>query len=228
MIYKYLHSKKNKIRARSFFLAGFMLCINAYAWFVYSSNVSGTVTADVVKWAVNFYENNIEIKEFNIVVSDMYPGMPNYTKTIVIKNASSLNAEFNYSVSNLKVFGVDYSTNAVENLNNNFPFSVIFQYDKGNLEKNENLTFSVIAKWIYEKNSYYKLNSDFEFNQYLNYYDSDHNLVNVDSTNYTNYYIESDDADTYFSEKCMQYKKDNPSLPCLSFRLNLKVNQESN
>lgn len=241
--YDILQKNRKKIKRRSIFLASFLFCINIYAWFIFSSNANGTIAADIVSWSVSFYENNEAVREFNVSLDDMYPGMNAYTRSLDVKNASDVDAIFAYEITSMTLFGTSYnidginltSNQLVNKLKNDFPFSIDISSTKTELIKNDTAIFSVVVSWPYQSvNSYYKLTNDYDYVSYYNYYTYNGTYIidyDITSTNFldnvvTGLYIESDDADGYFGEKCSAYKISNPDSSCLLLNMKLTVTQK--
>ena len=243
--YDFLQKKRGKIKKRALFFAGFLFCIDVYAWFVFNANVNGNITADVVSWSVNFYENNVEIRDFDVVVDNMKPGMATNTTTIIIRNTSSVEATFSYDIDEMTLFGVEYnidgvtltSNDVLDKLGTKFPFTTIFSASKTDLSSEDDASiFTATVNWPFEStNAYYKLTNDYIYTPYINYYtysnstytlDPEITDENFDSNVTSGLYVQSDDADSYWGEKCSEYKIANPTSSCLILHMNLTVTQK--
>lgn len=242
-VYSALQKKRKKIKKRSIFFILFLFGVNAYAWFVYMSNANVGISSSVSTWNVSFYDGSQMVKELNIKTNDLYPGMENFTKQLVIKNDSDVRADFSYEIDRLNILGVettpgiDGTESAVTSLNNDLPFKTTFSYDKDILEENDTINFNILIEWPYEAtNSYYKLNSIYEYDSSYKYYSYNGTSyiedVNVNSSNFltkvvNGIYIESDDADSYWGERCKKYKDTSGNEYCYSFHIKLKVIQKN-
>lgn len=243
-VYLFLSSKKRKILVKSLILAGLLLGINAYAWFIYVDKFGGSINATVISWDVTFFEDDDQINTVSLNIDSLYPGMIKYEKQIIVENKSDLEAEFKYSVESINLFGIEYKANnqnesdmILQELESGLPFAISFVSSAVDLpEKNGRATFDISANWDFEHQSpYYKLNKFNEFNKDTKYYSLNNGVYTLDDTvtieNYlarlaTGLYIDSDEADTYWGHKAAIYKNNNPASPCLILNLKLVVSQK--
>ncbi len=241
-VYNALQKQRKRLKRRSVFLALFVLGVNAYAWFVFISSASVNVKSNVISWDVNFLDENSEVKDLQILTSDLYPGMDTYTKTIKIKNNSDLRAKFEANIDSISVLGEEVSNSSntyeekVDYLKNTYPFIVNITYPKDILDKNDSMDLVITIDWPYEKTDdlareYYKLTNQYKYDDSVIYY----KLVNnsyVDAgitsdtfnSNKLNLYLEKDDADSYLGYSCKNYK-DSTEQSCFKFHLVLTVTQ---
>lgn len=236
-IYQNLQKKRKVIKIRAILMACLLFAINSFAWFVFIANGDGNINADVISWDIAFFEDDAQVEILDIDLDDLYPGMPDFSKSIVVKNRSDLNATFSYEVESVSVYGVEYTTDDLKtSLQNDFPFDITFSYDKTELNKGESLNFTVDATWPFEsENEYYKLNSLYSYIEGINYYiltDNNYNKINIDSTNFTSnlangLYVESDDADTYWGEKSVLFKQKYPNMSAMQLKVKLIVTQKA-
>lgn len=225
-------------------MALFVLGVNAYAWFVFVSSASLNIRSNVISWDVSFLDENSEVKDLEIITADLYPGMNTFKKTIKIQNNSDLRAKFEANIDSISLLGKNSDTTissydeAVDYLENTYPFIVNISYSKDILEKNDSMDYVITIDWPFEKDDsmardYYKLTNQYEFDSSLVYY----NLVNgnyvdsnVTSSNFSanrgNLYLEKDDIDSYLGYNCKKYKESS-SASCFKFHLVLKVTQIS-
>ena len=241
-VYNALQKQRKRIKRRSIFLALFVLGVNAYAWFVFISSASVNVRSNVISWDVNFLDENSEVKDLQILTSDLYPGMDTYTKTIKIKNNSDLRAKFEANIDSINVLGEEVSNSSntyeekVDYLKNTYPFIVNITYPKDILDKNDSMDLVITIDWPYEKTDayardYYKLTNQYKYDDSVIYYklvnnsyvDAGITSANFDS-NKLNLYLEKDDADSYLGYSCKTYK-DNTAQSCFNFHLVLTVTQ---
>ena len=241
-VYNALQKQRKRIKRRSIFLALFVLGVNAYAWFVFISSASVNVRSNVISWDVNFLDENSEVKDLQILTSDLYPGMDTYTKTIKIKNNSDLRAKFEANIDSINVLGEEVSNSSntyeekVDYLKNTYPFIVNITYPKDILDKNDSMDLVITIDWPYEKTDtlareYYKLTNQYKYDDSVIYYklvnnsyvDAGITSANFDS-NKLNLYLEKDDADSYLGYSCKTYK-DDTAQSCFNFHLVLTVTQ---
>lgn len=241
-VYNALQKQRKRIKRRSIFLALFVLGVNAYAWFVFISSASVNVRSNVISWDVNFLDENSEVKDLQILTSDLYPGMDTYTKTIKIKNNSDLRAKFEANIDSINVLGEEVSNSSntyeekVDYLKNTYPFIVNITYPKDILNKNDSMDLVITIDWPYEKTDalareYYKLTNQYKYDDSVIYYKLVNNSyvdAGITSENFNsnklNLYLEKDDADSYLGYSCKTYK-DNTAQSCFNFHLVLTVTQ---
>ncbi len=125
-----------KIKLRTLILLILLLMFSSYAWFVFISTVSVGLEAHVVAWKVTFSVDNTETNSIAIDVGRIYPGMDNYSKNIVIRNAGEVDGKLTYEIQRMVVLGQAYelsdtvtSEDLQETLENDFPFSIVVGID---------------------------------------------------------------------------------------------------
>lgn len=146
-----------KVRLRTIFLLAITLASNSFAWFIYTTKVSSSITAKVREWNVTFDINGAVVEKIiEMNVDSLYPGMPTYSQTITASNSGGAKAEITYEIVKADVLGTDlmalgYDNNHLFNyLANNYPFSITLTVSNPiiNLHSEENITISV--SWPYE------------------------------------------------------------------------------
>lgn len=154
---KKLQIIKNRVRKSTVFFLVFALMANAFAWFIYSNKVSGTITTGVKSWKINFKEdgadltNNIEFK-----VDWAYPGMETYEKKVSITNAGQLKASLKYEITYAKIFDEEYSNEnyssdeIIKILDTKYPFKITFTIDNQSIETGQTANFGFKLSWPYE------------------------------------------------------------------------------
>lgn len=242
-VYQELNKRKKKLLIRSILLTGFLLGVNVYAWFIFVQQFGGNIDANVVSWdVIAFDENQEQIDELALNITDLYPGMTNFSKHIVIRNRGTMPASFTYYLSSFELFGESYtfseeeSATGLNDLQNGFPFKVSFASNMNVIPASQEATFSIGATWAYESQvPYFKVNKYMKYDSEYVYYTrsgSTYTAATVDASNWNTMvdgelYMESDDADTYFGHLSSVYQTDNPGEPCLKIYLQLKVNQQT-
>ena len=146
-----------KVRLRTIFLLAITLASNSFAWFIYTTKVSSSITAKVREWNVTFDINGAVVEKIiEMNVDPLYPGMPTYSQTLTASNSGGAKAEITYEIVKADVLGTDlmalgYDNNHLFNyLANNYPFSITLTVSNPiiNLHSEENITISV--SWPYE------------------------------------------------------------------------------
>ena len=238
--YEYLQKRRKYIKRRSLFLAIFVFGVNIYAWFTYVSKANLSIDANIIAWDINFLDNNEMIKDVDIMVDDLYPGMPQFTKSIKVTNSSDLKAEFEYKITEVTIQGKNSIPNGytneeiVNNLNNAYPFKIKFNTTKEELEKNDALEFEIIIDWDYESSDtkFYKLTNHYKYDSSVDYYIYSNDEYIIDNTvTQSNFeskkldlYLEKDDADSFWGTSCNEYVS-KTKKPCINFKVLLSAKQ---
>ncbi len=243
-VYDALQKNRKGIKRRSMLFAIFVLGVNAYAWFIFITKADVQVDSNVVAWDVSFLEDNVEVKETVVQTVDLYPGMPTYSKTFSIANHSELPGVLSYNVDSVKLMGVEElpseyinTPEAINYLHNKYPFYVTFVSDATEIAVNETINFTIKIDWPYEATDtgakqYYQATPQYIYDDEFKYYTSSgggYTPVNITEAAFNNakssYYLEKDDADSFWGMNCDKYKTAN-SKPCFSFHLIMTVNQK--
>ena len=150
--------KKIKIRTLSLLIV--LLAFSSYAWFIYIATVSVGLDAHVIAWDVKFEVDDTEFQSITLDIGQIYPGMDDYTKGIVINNNGEVDGEISYQIQRMVILGETYEvTNDVTHedlldmLENDFPFSLVFEIEDQNdniipMGESRNVTISIV--WPFE------------------------------------------------------------------------------
>lgn len=243
-LFKQEQSISNKRKARrktiirSLLLIAFLLIINTFAWFTYITKADLSINGSVVSWEVSFLDQNSIIKDVNIAITDMKPGMLQFSKTIDIVNNSDVAAKFTYKITSVEFLGTQIfqgeETDVIkQKLEQDFPFSLKIIPGKQELDLKDTSSFQVTMDWTYEEDKYFKVNSLYTYDSAINYYILANNTYQVDNTvtadNFaskvqTGLYLTKDDADSYFGYACGNYEA-NTKKPCMDVHVALEVSQ---
>lgn len=159
MIKKVIEFVKTKIKLRTLIILIILLMFNSYAWFVYATKVSGTLTAYVSSWNVSFMVGEEEISTNMIFdVSRIYPGMEKYTQTVIAHNNGEVPATITYDIKKLKVLDSVYEVNETVTsddilnlMENEFPFKIKINIDNPTLEAEQGeARLEISVEWDYE------------------------------------------------------------------------------
>lgn len=236
-VYNGLQKNRKKMLVQSFIFVLFLVGVNIFAWFTYVSRAETSLDANVASWDVEFNANGVATNKVNINISDMKPGMLDFNQEVLIHNMGEVPATFSYELSSLSVFGknIDISnTDMLSKFENYYPFIIKTSSSKDLLDVGEYSTFAVTSNWKYEEDKYFQLDNLYTFDQSVDYYrlingvyvlDMTINASNFDA-NRNNLYLEKDDADNYFGEKCGEYEKSS-GMPCIQLGIKLKVEQKN-
>lgn len=236
--YKKLQKSRKRMLLRSLLFALFLIGVNIFAWFTYVSKAGLQLEGNISSWDVEFNANGKPTTKVDFYVSDMKPGMLDYSQKVIIHNLGEVSADVSYDIASLSIMGRDVDTSnkdeIIRRLNSFYPFSVNLNIDSVIIQPQGYTNFSASLSWDYEnQEKFYQLDSLYDYNGEFNYY----NLVNgkyvvndsVTADNFNelrnNLYLEKDDADSYFGYACGQYEK-NTGKSCLAMKLVLKVIQK--
>lgn len=228
---------RKKVIVRSVLLVAFLLAINTFAWFTYISRAGVTLSGSVVNWDVTFLEETNVIKEIEIDITDMKPGMVPFEKEIVINNGGDIDAQLNYRIESLTLLGQellqDNQDEAINSIKNDYPFKLELTSSSTIIPVKGSSHVKIGLKWDYEADEYYKLNNLYTYDSGVYYYTLVGSTYQVDNTvtaeNFatkvaSGLYLEKDDADSYWGYSCGKYETDT-GKSCLHMRLVLNVTQ---
>lgn len=236
--YKKLQKSRKRMLLRSFLFALFLIGVNIFAWFTYVSKAGLQLEGNISSWDVEFNANGKPTTKVDFYVSDMKPGMLDYSQKVIIHNLGEVSADVSYDIASLSIMGRDVDASnkdeIIRRLISFYPFSVNLNIDSVIIQPQGYTNFSASLSWDYEnQEKFYQLDSLYDYNGEFNYY----NLVDgkyvvndsVTADNFnelrSNLYLEKDDADSYFGYACGQYEK-NTGKSCLAMKLVLKVIQK--
>ena len=240
-IYNGLQKDRRKLLIQSLIFIFFLIGVNIFAWFTYVSRAETSIDANVASWDVEFNANGVSTSKVNINISDMKPGMLDFKHEVLIHNLGEVPANFSYELNSLVVFGkyvdIGDGTSTLSKFESRYPFIIKTSSTKELLSAGDYLAFTVTANWAYEDDKYFQLDNLYTFDSSVNYYRLVNGAYVLDMTinasnfeaNRENLYLEKDDADNYFGEKCGEYEKSS-GMPCIQMGIKLKVEQikESN
>ncbi len=238
-------SKKSRRRfailVRTLAVFGIVALANTYAWFVFFTKTSTSIQASVMSWDINFTKDNEEIRELVLDI-DMKPGMDPYEKRIVISNSGEIAADYNVIMKEYSILNSTYTVptdiseaDSLNKLKYGYPFHVLFTPTTAVINPGNTLVVSIQVNWPYESSEpFFKLNNDFIYDSQLGYeyYRKSGDIyspvvvsaLNFNSLVSTGLYVESDDADSYYGNKCSAVQSGGES--CLKIRLQLEVTQK--
>ena len=236
--YKKLQKSRKRLLLRSFLFALFLIGVNIFAWFTYVSKAGLQLEGNISSWDVEFNANGKPTTKVDFYVSDMKPGMLDYSQKVIIHNLGEVSADVSYDIASLSIMGRDVDASnkdeIIKRLNFFYPFSVNLNIDSVIIQPQGYTNFSASLSWDHEnQEKFYQLDSLYDYNGEFNYYNLvDGKYVVNDSVTADNFnelrnnlYLEKDDADSYFGYACGQYEK-NTGKSCLAMKLVLKVIQK--
>lgn len=146
---------KRKIISLNFTAIFFFLLSSisfTFAWFVYSSVVQTEIEIGVTAWHIELRDGEEEISyELSLPISEFYPGMNKYIKSIEILNKGDIDAEFDYKISKLRIleeeFNVDNQDELLDKLAQEYPFLFNIEVDSSFVGKGESIILNIVADW---------------------------------------------------------------------------------
>lgn len=146
-----------KVRLRTIFLLAITLASNSFAWFIYTTKVSSSITAKVREWNVTFDINGTTVeKTIEMNVDSLYPGMESYVQTLTASNSGGAKAKITYEVLKADVLGTNLMNLGYDNerllsyLSSNYPFAINFNVSNPIIELNGEETITISVSWPYE------------------------------------------------------------------------------
>ena len=104
---------KKKVKISNLILLIVLLMFNSYAWFIYNTKVSTSISARVEAWDIAYISNGIrETQNIILDVEKIYPGMTTYTHQITVNNNGDTNAELSFAVRKVEILGQVYQVDA--------------------------------------------------------------------------------------------------------------------
>ena len=148
------------IKLRTLIIAVVLLVFNSYAWFIYATKASIELNVHVSSWNVDFKIDG-ETSSTNIIVDvgKIYPGMPAFSKEIVVKNNGEMKAKLLYEYASITVFGETFKVGeegvtqeTLKNkIENEYPFKTVVSSDASELESGQGAgKYTITITWPYE------------------------------------------------------------------------------
>ena len=148
-----------KIKIKNIIVLILLLVFNTYAWFIYATKVSSSLSVHVSSWNVEFSIGEDEtVTNIIIEVERVFPGMETFEKNVTVRNKGEIKAELDYEIISLKVMDESYRIGeniTMEELENkmktDYPFKINVTKDDTLLKEGigEGL-FSVDVEWPFE------------------------------------------------------------------------------
>lgn len=193
---KNLKSVLKKVKVKHLVILVLLLIFNTYAWFIYATQVSTSISAHVTSWNIEFVTGDEEIvTNIEIDIDRIYPGMENYEKVIEVHNKGEAKAKLSYEFLSFEILGETYEVGdnfTSEDLENKieqeYPFKINVEISNDNItETNGKGKFKITVSWPYESGD--------------------------------------DELDTYWGNKAYEYYSLNPGQKSLLIKMNLIATQ---
>ncbi len=148
-----------KIKLKHLVILICLLIFNTYAWFIYATEVSTSITAHVTSWNIEFVTGDDEIvTNIEIDLDRIYPGMDDYEKIVEVHNRGETKARLSYEFVSFQILGDTFEVGdnfTSEDLQNkieqDYPFKINVQIDTDNIdESNGRGEFKITVSWPYE------------------------------------------------------------------------------
>ncbi len=148
---------KKSMRMKVLMLLGIMLTFNTFAWFVYSNTVNNSISTYVKAWRIEFEFDEEIVENVDVVIDELYPGMPEFYNVINIVNYGDTGANLTYEIVSLKVLENLYTSPTYTSaqleamLDNNYPFLIDFVITDPYMPPLVGSSdFEITANWAYE------------------------------------------------------------------------------
>ena len=134
------------------------LIFNGYAWFIYVTKVSTSITVHVNSWDIEFTANgNTSTTDLTLNVATIKPGMTNYVQTVDVTNNGETDATLSYSYKSVTIFGTLYDistgytpTQLKQMMETDNPFKVSVTYTNTNVTTTNNGQYTITISWPFE------------------------------------------------------------------------------
>lgn len=197
-----------KIKVSHLIILVFLLSFNAYAWFIYATEVSTGLSVHVKSWKILFKAGDEAIVDYiDIDIDSVYPGMEDFVNELEAYNLSESNATVSYEILSARILDTTYKS--VEG----------YRADNEEVPANA-LTSSELSD---------KLKNDFPFKIDISVTNEEID-AEVGSTKYiirVYWPFESgnDSLDTFWGNRAYDYNKRFPDNPSMSLKIKVKATQ---
>ena len=148
-----------KIKIKNIVILILLLIFNTYAWFIYATRVSSSLSVHVSSWNVEFSVGEDEtVTNIKVEVERVHPGMETYERNITVRNNGEIKAKLEYEMISLKVMneyykiGENITSEELENkINTEYPFKINLIKDDEQLKAGTGTgLFQVTVEWPFE------------------------------------------------------------------------------
>lgn len=210
---------KSGLKIRTVLLLILTLLVNTYAWFIYISTVSMSISMHVRNWQFELYSGD-QTERFEFIVDEIYPGMTEAVQQITANNSGETDADLTCDVTYMNILGTEYSVGDTYEENgqtleytseklfellNSYPFRLEIYidgelYDGKTIEmpSTEVVTIEFKVNWDYEKGA---TEAEIEAN---------------------------DQIDTEWGNKAYEYMQTNPDAYSIIIHVDIKATQKDN
>ena len=148
-----------RVRFSTLLLLAVLFASNSFAWFVYSTRVQNTISAQIKAWSVAFeIGSSSAVSYVTIDVADIYPGMTTFNRSIRASNNGDTPATLSYEVLSVTLFGTTYTTNQTltseqlaYSFSHDYPFKINVTLSTGIIGVgNHNESYNISVSWPYD------------------------------------------------------------------------------
>lgn len=148
-----------RIRPSTLLILIVLLTFNTYAWFIYATKVSSGISAHISSWNVHFQAGQQVITTQVVFdIENIYPGMPDATKTLTAYNEGEMLAILSYNIRSIRILNTTYTPSAsytqdqiLYDIGRHWPFTLTFTIDNQHLlEENGSANFTIQLVWPFE------------------------------------------------------------------------------
>lgn len=148
-----------KIKIKNIIILILLLMFNVYAWFIYATKVSSSLSVHISSWNVEFSIGEAEtVTNILIEVDRIHPGMEKFEKVVTVKNKGEVKAELGYNIMSLKIMDESFTvedgitSEEIENkIKTEYPFKINISKDDTELAAGTGEgRFSVTVEWPFE------------------------------------------------------------------------------
>lgn len=190
---------KRKVKLRTLLFLILILVVNAFAWYIYVSEVSSNITAHVRAWKIDF-DNNVE-QEMVFEVANIYPGMETVTKEVQVANGGEMDAVLTCSIIQMRILNDTYEADGniitgqdlIEDAASNYPFKIKFYIDDEEISQKDmpadhTSVIKIEISWPFESGD--------------------------------------DERDTYWGNAAYDFMQENPTEACIQIKAKLIATQQ--
>ena len=133
------------------------LASNSFAWFIYTTKVSSSISAKVREWKVTFDVNGNLVEEIvEVNVDSLFPGMDDFNQTLTVSNSGESAAKISFEVISATILGEDIKTlnltdsELITYLRDNYPFSINITSSNDIIAAKGTENINISVTWPYE------------------------------------------------------------------------------
>ena len=153
-----LKKSKTMLKMNILLFVSVLFIFNIFAWFIYSTAISNTISTKVKSWRINFEIGDNELIEYiNLEIGELYPGMPAFHNEISIINYGETSATISFEIESVRILSETYDINEytheelLERVQNDYPFVFLFLISDPILEPLTGVaTFTTDVTWPFE------------------------------------------------------------------------------